>query len=99
VITVVESEYDAQRPLNFSGTIEESGYEHPHGFVRLKTAVKTWLEVLAPRSRMENRGQAQCTTVEVEGYTKRAGTGELRAAVSLELCFGVIHCGRLLANS
>ena len=78
------SEYDAQRPLRLSGTIEQFGYEHPHGFVRLKTADKTWLVVLAPPSRMENRGLAQAqlakgTTVEVEGYPKRTDAGELRA--------------------
>ena len=78
------SEYDAQRPLRLSGTIEQFGYEHPHGFVRLKTADKTWLVVLAPPSRMENRGLARAqlgkgATVEVEGYPKRSDAGELRA--------------------
>jgi hypothetical protein len=78
------SEYDAQRPLRLSGTIEEFGYEHPHGFVRLKTADKTWLVVLAPPSRMENRGLARAqlakgVTVDVEGYPKRTDAGELRA--------------------
>ena len=78
------SEYDAQRPLRLSGTIEEFGYEHPHGFVRLKTADKTWLVVLAPPSRMESRGVARAqlakgSTVSVEGYPKRGDEGELRA--------------------
>jgi hypothetical protein len=78
------SEYDDQRPLRLSGTIEESGYENPHGFVRLKTADKTWLVVLAPPSRMENRGLARAqlakgATVSVEGYPKRNDAGELRA--------------------
>jgi len=78
------SEYDAQRPLRLTGTIEAFGYEHPHGFVRLKTADKTWLVVLAPPSRMETRGLARAqlakgATVEVEGYPKRADAGELRA--------------------
>ncbi len=78
------SEYDAQRPLKLSGTIEEYSYEHPHGFVRLKAADKTWLVVLAPPSRMESRGLeraqlAKGNTVEVEGYPKRSDAGELRA--------------------
>ena len=78
------SEYDAQQPLRLRGTIEEFGYEHPHGFVRLKTPDKAWLVVLAPPSRMENRGLARAqlakgTTVEVEGYPKRTDAGELRA--------------------
>lgn len=78
------SEYDAERPLRLSGTIEEFGYEHPHGFVRLKTADKTWLVVLAPPSRMERRGLARAqlakgATVQIEGFPKRADAGELRA--------------------
>jgi len=78
------SEYDDKQPLRLSGTIEESGYENPHGFVRLKTANKTWLVVLAPPSRMENRGLARAqlakgATVAVEGYPKRTDAGELRA--------------------
>jgi hypothetical protein len=78
------SEYDDQRPMRLTGTIAASGYENPHGFVRLKTADKTWLVVLAPPSRMENRGLARAqlatgTTVAVEGYPKRTDPNELRA--------------------
>jgi hypothetical protein len=78
------SEYDAQQPLNLSGTIEESGYVHPHGFVRLKTEGKTWLVVLAPPSRMENRGLAPAmlakgTRATVYGYPNRGKPEELRA--------------------
>ena len=78
------SEYDEQRPLHLSGTIQEAGYDNPHGFVRLKTAGKTWLVVLAPPARMENRGLAraqlvQGATVAVDGYPKRTDPGELRA--------------------
>lgn len=78
------SEYDADRPLQVSGTIEESGYIHPHGFVRLKAADKTWLVVLAPPSRMENRGLAPTMlakgkTVSVLGYQNRNKPEEMRA--------------------
>lgn len=78
------SEYDADRPLKLSGTIEESGYVHPHGFVRLKTADKTWLVVLAPPSRLENRGLAPAmlakgTTATVLGYPNRNKPEEMRA--------------------
>lgn len=78
------SEYDDQRPMRLSGIIEETGYENPHGFVRLKTADKTWLVVLAPPSRMENRGLARAqlakgATVQVEGFPKRDNAAELRA--------------------
>jgi hypothetical protein len=45
-----------QQVLTFTGTIREAGYEHPHGFVKLETPGKIWLAVVAPPSRMENRG-------------------------------------------
>ena len=35
------SGYDSSKALELKGTIVESGYEHPHGFVRLKAADKT----------------------------------------------------------
>ena len=78
------SEYDADRPLTLNGTIESSGYEHPHGFTRLKTADKTWTVVLAPPSRMENRGLtpamlAPGTRASVVGYQNRNKPEELRA--------------------
>ena len=50
------SEYDSTKSLTFTGKVLESGYEHPHGHIRLQTPGKTWLVVLAPPSRMENRG-------------------------------------------
>ena len=78
------SEYDATRPQQLTGTIEESGYRQPHGYVRLKTPDKTWLVVLAPPSRMENRGLARDmlavgSTVTVVGYPNRTKPAELRA--------------------
>ena len=39
------SEYDATKPLTFTGKVLESGYEHPHGHIRLETPGKTWLVV------------------------------------------------------
>ena len=41
------SEYDSVSVLNLTGLIKESGYEHPHGHIRLETPGKTWLVVLA----------------------------------------------------
>ena len=78
------SSYDTTKPLSLEGTIRESGYEHPHGFVRLETPEKTWLVVLAPPSRMENRGLPRemlkpGTKVAVVGYQKRDDPVELRA--------------------
>ena len=50
------SDYDASRNLKLTGTIQEAGYEHPHGYLKLQTPGKEWLAVLAPPSRMDKRG-------------------------------------------
>ena len=78
------SEYDSTKTLTFTGTIVESGYEHPHGHVKLETPGKTWHVVLAPPSRMENRGLAPAElqkgkTVTVVGYANREKPEEMRA--------------------
>jgi hypothetical protein len=78
------SSYDSAKPLQLEGVIKEAGYEHPHGFVRLEAAGKLWTVVLAPPSRMENRGLAPAmlksgTKATVEGYPSRSDPGELRA--------------------
>ena len=78
------SEYDSTRTLKLTGKILESGYEHPHGFVKLDTPGKTWMVVLAPPSRMENRGLAKELldpggTATVEGYQNRGKPEEMRA--------------------
>jgi hypothetical protein len=78
------SEYEADKPLTLTGTIAESGYGQPHGHVALKTADKTWHVVLAPPSRMENRGLPpeglkKGSTVTVVGYANRDKPEEMRA--------------------
>jgi hypothetical protein len=78
------SEYDVTRALTLTGTIVESGWEHPHGFVKLATPGKTWIVVLAPPSRMENRGLQKAAiasgmTATVEGFPNRDKPAEMRA--------------------
>lgn len=78
------SEYDSTQTLKLTGTVEESGYEHPHGHIKLKTSDKTWIAVLAPPSRMESRGLTKemmrtGATVTVEGYPNKGKPEELRA--------------------
>jgi len=78
------SSYDSGNTLNLTGTIKESGYEHPHGYIRLEVPGKTWLVVLAPPSRMENRGLPAATlktgvTATVMGYPSRTDPDEMRA--------------------
>jgi hypothetical protein len=78
------SEYDSAKELKLSGKIVESGYEHPHGHVRLEAPGKTWNVVLAPPSRMENRGLPRewlkpGVTATVVGYPNRNKPEEMRA--------------------
>jgi len=78
------SGYDGSKVMTLTGTIQESGYEHPHGYIRLAVPEKTWLVVLAPPSRMENRGLARQAlavgkTATVVGYPNRTVTDEMRA--------------------
>ena len=78
------SEYDSSKLLKLSGKIAESGYEHPHGHVRMQTPGKTWNVILAPPSRMERRGLAReqlkpGATATVEGYANRDKPEEMRA--------------------
>jgi len=78
------SEYDSSKPLTLTGAIKESGYEHPHGHVRLEVPGKTWSVVLAPPSRMERRGLSKGelkpgAKVTVVGYPNREKAEEMRA--------------------
>jgi len=84
------SEYDSSKTLKLTGKIVESGYEHPHGHVRLETkgegatAGKTWNVVLAPPSRMQHRGLDKAALkpgamASVEGYPNRDKPEEMRA--------------------
>jgi Family of unknown function (DUF6152) len=78
------SGYDSSQTLSLSGTIQESGYEHPHGYIKLVVSEKEWLVVLAPPSRMESRGLPRSmltvgTLASVEGYPSRNDPHEMRA--------------------
>jgi len=78
------SEYNADKPLQLSGTIQEAGYVQPHGWVRLKSGDKTWIVVLAPPGRMESRGLTRDMlgvggTASVYGYPHRTKADEMRA--------------------
>lgn len=78
------SQYEGDRPLTLTGTIAESSYEFPHGTIRLKTADKTWTVVLAPPSRMTNRGLSPDAlkvgvSATVMGYPHKTIGDELRA--------------------
>ena len=78
------SGYDSTREMTLTGTIREAGYEHPHGFIALAAEGKLWRVVLAPPTRMENRGLPRemlkvGATATVVGYPNRSEPDELRA--------------------
>jgi Family of unknown function (DUF6152) len=78
------SGYDSDKPVNLTGVILDSGYEHPHGYLKLDAAEKVWLVVLAPPSRMERRGLSRTmlqpgTIASVMGYPHRSDADEMRA--------------------
>ncbi|MBM0105485.1 hypothetical protein JM946_12035 [Steroidobacter sp. S1-65] len=67
-----------------SGVIEQTSYANPHGSIQLKTADKSWEVILAPPSRMTNRGLTEAmlkvgTTATVEGYRSTSDEQEMRA--------------------
>ena len=78
------SEYDGSRVLTLTGVIKASGYEHPHGHVVLDVEGKIWHVVLAPPSRMQNRGLTRAALkagnkVTVVAYPNRNQPEEARA--------------------
>ena len=78
------SSYDSTKETTLDGVIKESGYEHPHGHVKLEVPGKTWQVVLAPPSRMINRGlPAEMlkpgTKARAVGYPSKTDPSELRA--------------------
>ena len=78
------SGYDASKEMTLTGTIQEAGYEHPHGYIKLDAGGKVWRVVLAPPTRMENRGLPRemlkvGATATVVGYPNRSDPEELRA--------------------
>ena len=78
------SEYDADNVLEITGTIKYSSYEQPHGQISLQTKDKLWDVVLAPPSRMQNRGLAESmlkpgNQATVVGYANRGKPNEMRA--------------------
>lgn len=78
------SEYNQQETLNVTGAIRSMGYENPHVVIEVETANnQVWRAVLAPPSRMQNRGLPESDlnvgeTVQLVGYPHRSESRELR---------------------
>lgn len=78
------SNYDSDKAMTVTAPVVESSYGHPHGTITVEAEGGRWLVILAPPSRMTNRGLtpeaiAVGETVTVEGYPARNGDKEMRA--------------------
>jgi hypothetical protein len=78
------SSYDETRTLVLDGVIRSASYEQPHGTLKLDVEGRTWHVVLAPPTRMKNRGLTRemlkpDTAAKVVGYPHREIELELRA--------------------
>ena len=78
------SNYDSGKAMTVTAPVVESDYGHPHGTLTIESDGARWLVILAPPSRMTNRGLtpeaiAAGETVTVEGYPARNGDKEMRA--------------------
>ena len=76
--------YDSNNVLTLNGTIRASTYENPHGTLNFESDGKTWLVILAPPSRMQNRGLEAAalkpgTTATIVGYPSKNDPIEMRA--------------------
>jgi hypothetical protein len=78
------ADYDQNTVLDFTGTIQQSTYENPHAIAKVSDKKKTWNVVLAPVSRLQERGVSadmlkKGTSVRVVGYPHREIKDEMRA--------------------
>jgi hypothetical protein len=76
--------YDAAKKFVIEAPVDHVEWENPHVHLMLAHESATWTIVLAPISRMRNRGLAPemidaGTPVSVEGYPSTRTTHEMRA--------------------
>ena len=77
------SSYDAKTTIKHSAKLTDLTWGNPHGAAKVVYQNKTWDVVLAPVTRMEQRGLtrdmlAPDKTVTIEGYPRIDGTAEMR---------------------
>ena len=78
------SNYDQEKVLDYTGTVEEFTFENPHATAKVTDKNKTWLVILAPTSRMETRGVPidkikKGSQLRVTGYPHKEIKNEMRA--------------------
>jgi hypothetical protein len=78
------ADYDQSKVLDYTGTVQMATFENPHAIAKVKDKDKTWTVVLAPVSRLQERGvtadmMKKGTSVRVVGYPHREIKEEMRA--------------------
>lgn len=76
--------YDQQKVLDYTGTIQSAVYENPHASIQVNQDKKVWTVILAPVSRMESRGVTadmikKGRSLRVVGYPHKKVKNEMRA--------------------
>ena len=76
--------YDSSKVLSMAGPIVEASYQYPHAHLVIEHEGERWEVVLAPPSRMQQRGIAADdlkpgVAVTVEGYSSKVKPHEMRA--------------------
>lgn len=78
------ADYDQKKGFEFTGVVQEFVFENPHARIKLKNDQAEWLVILAPTSRMNDRGVPvdklkEGNTVKVYGYPHKKVKDEMRA--------------------
>lgn len=78
------ADYDQEKALDYTGTVQEFTFENPHALAKVKQDNKIWTIYLAPTSRMESRGVptaklAKGNQLRVVGYPHKEVKNEMRA--------------------
>ena len=77
------SSYDASKTIEVTGSLTDVEWVNPHGQAKVAHQGKTWTVILAPLTRMEQRGLtremlAPGKRVTIQGYARSDGTPEMR---------------------
>ena len=78
------ADYDQTKTLDYTGVIQSSAYENPHAVIKVKDGEKTWTVILAPVTRMTDRGLTaemvkKGNSIRVVGYPHKQKKSEMRA--------------------
>ncbi|MDQ4139566.1 MAG: DUF6152 family protein [Bacteroidota bacterium] len=78
------ADYDQDKTIDFTGPVQEFTFENPHAIAKVTQGKKVWTVVLAPTSRMQERGVptaklAKGNSIRVVGYPHKEKQDEMRA--------------------